>query len=48
MATPPTCPRTGPDLTGLPPIYPVVVGEKLAVQDISIAQVAVSQSAFED
>lgn len=41
-------PPGGPDLTGLPPVYPVVVGEKLAVQDISIAQVAVSQSAFED
>ncbi|MCX6950672.1 MAG: hypothetical protein NTV51_00550, partial [Verrucomicrobia bacterium] len=39
---------TLPDLKGLPPIYPVVIGKKDAVRDISVQQVHVSQSAFED
>jgi len=37
-----------PDLKGLPPIYPVVIGKRDAVRDIAVQQVAVSQSAFED
>lgn len=36
------------DLRGLPPIYPVVIGRRDSVQDIAIAQVAVSQTSFED
>ena len=38
----------GPDLRGLPPVYPVVIGKRDAVQDIAIQQVAVSQTSFED
>ena len=37
-----------PDLKGLPPIYPVVIGKRDTVRDIAVQQVAVSQSAFED
>jgi uncharacterized membrane protein len=37
-----------PDLKGLPPIYPVVIGRPGAVQDIAVQQVAVSQTSFED
>jgi uncharacterized membrane protein len=37
-----------PDLKGLPPIYPVVIGRAGAVQDIAVSQVAVTQTAFED
>ena len=37
-----------PDLRGLPPIYPVVIGKRDSVQDIAIQQIAVSQSSFED
>jgi uncharacterized membrane protein len=37
-----------PDLKGLPPIYPVVIGRRDAVNDIAVQQVAVSQSSFED
>jgi uncharacterized membrane protein len=37
-----------PDTKGLPPIYPVVIGKREAVRDISVQQVHVSQSAFED
>lgn len=37
-----------PDLAGLPPVYPVVVGKRDAVHDIAVQQVHVSQSAFED
>lgn len=36
------------DLTGLPPIYPVVIGRADAVRDLAVAQVTVSQTAFED
>lgn len=39
---------TAPDLRGLPPIYPVVIGRRDAVNDISVQQVAVSQTSFED
>jgi uncharacterized membrane protein len=37
-----------PDLTGLPPVYPVVVGRRDAVQDIAVQQLAVTQTSFED
>lgn len=37
-----------PDLSGLPPIYPVVIGKRDSVHDIAVQQVAVSQSSFED
>jgi uncharacterized membrane protein len=37
-----------PDVKGLPPIYPVVLGKPGSVRDISVAQVKVSQTAFED
>ena len=37
-----------PNLAGLPPIYPVVIGRREAVYDISVQQVHVSQSSFED
>jgi hypothetical protein len=37
-----------PDLAGLPPIYPVVIGRKDSVRDIAVQQVHVNQSAFED
>lgn len=40
--------RAAPDLTGLPPIYPVVLGRSEAIKDISLKQVRVSQTAFED
>jgi uncharacterized membrane protein len=36
------------DLKGLPPIYPVVVGRRDAINDIAVQQVSVTQSAFED
>ena len=39
---------TLPDLKGLPPIYPVVIGRADAVNDIAMHRVNVSQSAFED
>ena len=38
----------GPDLRGLPPIYPVVIGRRGEVRDIAVQQIAVSQSSFED
>ena len=37
-----------PDLRGLPPIYPVVIGKRNSVRDIAVQQVSVSQSSFED
>jgi uncharacterized membrane protein len=37
-----------PDTTGLPPIYPVVLGNDDAIKDIAVQKVAVSQTAFED
>ncbi len=37
-----------PDLSKLPPIYPVVIGRSDPVKDISVQQVTVSQTAFED
>jgi len=37
-----------PDLAGLPPIYPVVMGTDDAVQDVSLQRITVSQTSFED
>jgi uncharacterized membrane protein len=37
-----------PTLKGLPPVYPVVIGKAGGVQDISVGEVNVSQTAFED
>ncbi len=37
-----------PDLRGLPPIYPVVIGKRDPVRDIAVQQVAVTQTSFED
>lgn len=39
---------TLPDLAGLPPVYPVVIGQRGPVQDLSIVQVNVTRTAFED
>ena len=36
------------DATGLPPIYPVVIGRDDTINDIAIQKIAVSQTAFED
>ncbi len=37
-----------PDLAGLPPIFPVVIGNDEPIKDIAIQNVTVSQTAFED
>src|SRR6266850_470513 len=37
-----------PDLSGLPPIYPVVLGRPDVIKDVAVQQVAASQTAFED
>ena len=37
-----------PDLTGLPPVYPVVIGRREPARDLAVQQVNVSQTAFED
>ncbi|MFN0069224.1 MAG: glutamine amidotransferase [Limisphaerales bacterium] len=37
-----------PDLAGLPPVFPVVVGRRDAVRDLAVQQVGVTTSAFED
>ena len=37
-----------PALTGLPPVYPVMVGRPGSVRDLALGQVHVSQVAFED
>lgn len=39
---------TLPDLKGLPPVYPVVLGRPGGAQDIAVGQVNVSQTVFED
>ena len=36
------------DLAGLPPIYPVVVGREGAIRDVSLQNVTVTPTAFED
>ena len=40
--------RSEPDLQGLPPIYPVVIGSADPIKDLALQQARVSQSAFED
>ena len=37
-----------PDLSGLPPVYPVVIGTDQPIKDIAINNVNVSQTSFED
>ncbi len=37
-----------PDIAGLPPIYPVILGKQLPKRDVALAQVTVTQTAFED
>lgn len=37
-----------PDLAGVPPVYPVVLGDRGATRDIALSHVSVAQSAFED
>src|SRR5207245_718647 len=37
-----------PHVSGLPPIYPVVIGTSAAIKDIAIQEVRMSQTAFED
>ena len=37
-----------PDLAGLPPLYPVVMGRAAPPRDLAVQQVHVSQTAFED
>ena len=37
-----------PDLSGLPPVYPVLVGKADGLRDIRLAQVDVRQTAFDD
>ena len=37
-----------PALDGCPPIYPVVMGNDLPIQDVALNKVGVSQTAFED
>ena len=41
-------PDGSPDLSGLPPIYPVVIGSDRPIKDIAIGSVKVAQTAFED
>lgn len=41
-------PNGVPDLRGLPPIYPVIVGKRDTIQDIALQKVTVTQSSFED
>lgn len=40
--------RSAPELAGLPPIYPVVMGEREPARDIAVQQAHVSQTDFED
>lgn len=37
-----------PDLSGLPPVYPVVIGRDDPITDIALQRVTASQTAFED
>lgn len=41
-------PSGPPDLSGLPPVYPVVLGDRGTTRDIALARVSIAQSAFED
>src|SRR5439155_10078526 len=40
--------RAAPDLAGLPPIYPVVLGSQEPIKDLAVRQASASQTAFED
>jgi len=40
--------RGVPELAGVPPIYPVVIGKSDLIKDIAVQQARVSQTAFED
>jgi uncharacterized membrane protein len=37
-----------PDLSGLPPVYPVVIGKDRPQRDLALANITVSQTSFED
>ncbi|MDX1952805.1 MAG: hypothetical protein SFY81_11535 [Verrucomicrobiota bacterium] len=37
-----------PDFAGLPPVYPVLIGDESALNDLSLLETSVSQTAFED
>ena len=37
-----------PDLSGLPPVYPVVIGRDRPQRDLALTNVAISQTSFED
>ena len=37
-----------PDLTGLPPVYPVMIGAAAPARDLALGKVTVTQTAFED
>lgn len=37
-----------PEIPGLPPVYPVVVGDQNATRDLALLRTTVAQSAFED
>lgn len=41
-------PEGTPDLRGLPPVYPVVLGRDDPIRDVALQKVAVTQSSFED
>lgn len=41
-------PEGKPDLAGLPPVYPVLVGREDPIRDVALQKVAVSQTVFED
>lgn len=41
-------PETLPDLAGLPPVYPVVLGGREAPRDLSLQSVTVNPTSFED
>ena len=41
-------PDGSPDLSGLPPIYPVVIGTDQPIKDIALNSIKVTQTAFED
>jgi hypothetical protein len=40
--------RAAPNLAGLPPVYPVVIGRADPIRDIAVERVHVSQTVFED
>jgi uncharacterized membrane protein len=40
--------KTAPDLTGLPPVYPVVMGSMDPIRDIAVQQAHATQTDFED